>query len=189
MKECPSCSAECKPDETECPQCGADFAYLAEKIAEKEAAAAKIKEKAEKKKLRKKRIIERLAGLIKKMDDNQLISLLEKANDIFEKKDRTHPRLDCLVQAEYVIQNKAYQDYIKDISMGGAFIETSEKFDEGQDITMTLSLSHHVKPFKVIGKVARSMPDGIGVKFVLASQVQEELIKTFVDKVEEFRQK
>jgi hypothetical protein len=44
-----------------------------------------------------------------------------------------------------------------------------------------------VKPFKVVGKVVRSTPNGIGVKFQTASQIQSDLIKGLVKKVEAFK--
>jgi hypothetical protein len=37
------------------------------------------------------------------------------------------------------------------------------------------------KPFKINGEIVRVSPDGIGVKFKIESQVQEEAIKSLID--------
>ena len=47
---------------------------------------------------------------------------------------------------------------------------------------MTFLNSEHKKRLKIEGEIVRIEKEGIGVKFK-ASQVQEEIIKSFVDKV------
>ena len=154
MTKCPKCSYECQPDDAECSQCGTDLVYIQEKIAKKEAEAAE-KEK------EKKRAISRLVELIKKMNDDQLQSLIEFAEEIHRKKKRVHERIPCLIAADCVHQSRASNNYVKDISFGGVFIETGEPLSEGDEITMTLSLSHHVKPFKITGEVVRTASEGV----------------------------
>jgi Tfp pilus assembly protein PilZ len=54
---------------------------------------------------------------------------------------------------------------IKDISAGGAFIEFSRPFPIGQEITLVFSSLGDQKPVRIIGEIAWTGPQGIGVKF------------------------
>ena len=180
MTKCPKCGHPCQPDDTECSQCGTDLAYAKSRIEQEEAAAAeKQKEKKQK--------IARLVDLIKKMDDSQLVSLLDYADELHGKKKRVHERVSCLIMADCLYQGKAFNNYVKDISIGGVFIETEKPFDVGEEMTMTLSLSQHVKPFRVTGDIVRSAALGVGVQFKALTQVQEEMIKSMVDKLERLK--
>ncbi|MFC1814042.1 PilZ domain-containing protein [Thermodesulfobacteriota bacterium] len=180
MTECPNCGQKCQPDDTECSQCGTDFNYLKIKISEEEAAVASKQQE-------RTRLTTRLSELIKEMSEGQLASLVESAEEITGIKKRLHKRVSCLITADCLHQSRASNNYIKDIGFGGVFIETSEPFALGDEITLTLSLSHHVKPFKITGTVVRSVPDGVGVQFKTMSQVQDMLIKGMVEKVEELK--
>ena len=40
------------------------------------------------------------------------------------------------------------------------------------------------KPFKISGEIVRVHTDGIGVKFIIESQVQESVLKGFVDMIQ-----
>ena len=71
--------------------------------------------------------------------------------------------------------------------MGGVFMETRESFSEGEEILLTLSMAHYLKPFKIAGEIVWSTPRGIGVKFKIMSQVQQELIQNLVKQVEKFK--
>jgi Tfp pilus assembly protein PilZ len=179
MKTCPNCSNACDERLKECPQCGTDFVYIEVKRAREKASVTTKKE-------RREQAIKRIVAIAEVLDDRQLETLLAAATDLFERKSRAHPRIGCLIATDYVTRKRAYQDYVKDISLGGVFIETREKFDVGEDITLTLSLSHHFKPFKMHGIIVRADPQGIGVRFETVSALQQDLIKDFVAKIEKF---
>jgi len=180
MTECPNCSKKVQPTDTECSHCGSDLTYIKQKLAEKEAQAAD-------KELEQERVSSLLFELIEKMDESQLVYLLEKAEELHGKKKRVHDRVACLITADCVYQSRAFNHYVKDISFGGVFIETAESPPEGEEISMTLSFSHHSKPFKITGEVVRATPNGIGVQFRTMSQVQEELIQNIVKQVAKFK--
>ena len=181
MKICPNCNAECAPEVTECPQCGTDFTYLAEKRAKKAAEAAKWQARREK-------IISRVNTLMFEMSEDQLIALLSQANEIHTQKNRKHPRIPCLIPTDYVTRQQAYQDYITNISIDGVFIETEQSFEKGEGISLTLALSPHVKPFKVTGTIVQSVENGIGVEFTPTSQIQKDLIRHLVKTIKELRE-
>lgn len=180
MTECPRCNYKRQAEENECPHCGTDFTYIEQKLAREKAQIAE-------KELEKEHVSTRLPELIDMMSDDQLSNLLEYAEELYGKKKREHERYSCLITTDCVYQSRAFNDFIKDISFGGVFIETSESFSQGEEITLTISFSHYSKPFKITGEIVRIAPSGIGVKFKTVSQVQEELVQDLVNKVGEFK--
>jgi Tfp pilus assembly protein PilZ len=93
---------------------------------------------------------------------------------------RENPRKPCLINANYMIQDQNFKSYILDISIGGVFIETNEKFPIGKKITLKFSLPNHPQPFSFSGKIAWSSPRGFGLKFDDVSPQQSDMLKTFV---------
>jgi len=77
--------------------------------------------------------------------------------------------------------NICYKDYIKDISAGGVFIETRMPFSVGQEVSLAFPLPNYQKYIKIIGEIVRISPHGIGVKFRMASQDQEAIIKSLLE--------
>ena len=180
MTECPNCGHDCRPDDSECEKCGTDLVLVKSRIEKEEAEAAERQKE-------KKQKIARLVDLIKKMDESQLMSLLEYAEELQGKKKRVHDRISCMITADCLCQGRASNNYVKDISFGGVFIETTQPFELGQEITMTLSFSHHVKPFKLTGEIVRTDPRGVGVEFKALTQVQQEMLQGMVQKVEKLK--
>lgn len=107
---------------------------------------------------------ERLIELIGNMsEDHQrdLLNSLEKQ----ERGYRKHPRIPCSIETEYKVQNRAYNDLIKNISVGGVYIKTKQTQSTGQEVTMTFLLAEHPKPIKLTGKIVRVSNQGFAVKF------------------------
>jgi Tfp pilus assembly protein PilZ len=61
---------------------------------------------------------------------------------------------------------RTYRNYIKDISLGGVFIFTRNAFQAGQQIRLLFSNGDKTSSVKMLGKVARATPEGIGVEFL-----------------------
>ena len=59
---------------------------------------------------------------------------------------------------------RVYLGLMKNKGDGGAFIETGERFSEGQNISMTIE-STRFESEKRTGKIVRIASHGIGVKF------------------------
>ncbi len=78
---------------------------------------------------------------------------------------RRHPRKPCSIVVDYATQDRAFRDYIRDISKGGVFIETKNFFSLGQEFIMTFSVPNHDRPLKFIGEVVRTDDRGVGVRF------------------------
>ena len=130
----------------------------------------------------KSEIIARLHELIKKMSKEKQQALLIELEKGLCKGKREQERKSFLETVDYTNASGTYRDFIKNISDGGVFIETRNPFSVGEEISMTFLNSEHKKRLKIEGEIVRIEKEGIGVKFK-ASQVQEEIIKSFVDKV------
>ncbi|MBW1841968.1 MAG: PilZ domain-containing protein [Deltaproteobacteria bacterium] len=180
MTKCPNCDHDCRPDDSECEKCGTDLVLVKSRIEKEESEAAERQKE-------KKQKVAKLVDLIKKMDESQLMSLLGYAEELHGKKKRIHDRISCMITADCLHQGRASNNYVKDISFGGLFIETTQPFNLGEEITMTLSLSHHVKPFKLTGIIVRTSPQGVGLEFKDLTQVQQEMVQEMVKKVEKFK--
>jgi Tfp pilus assembly protein PilZ len=139
-----------------------------------------------------------LFKLIVEMSEDQRLILLEQMGHHleFEPPERTvslegtepsmreNPRKSCLINANYQIKGSDYRNYILDISIGGVFIETTDRMKVGDAITLNFTLPDSSQPFSVSGKIAWSGPQGFGVKFDSLRQPQGNAIKSFVDKEE-----
>ena len=94
---------------------------------------------------------------------------------------RKYSRKDFFTIIDYSVGDQYYRDFIQDMSISGVFIKSSHKFSVGQLIRMIFMSRDYEKPFKITGEIVRVSPDGIGVKFKIESQVQEEAIKSLID--------
>jgi Tfp pilus assembly protein PilZ len=139
-----------------------------------------------------------LCKLIIEMSEEQQIILLEQLEALppVEMPERTvslegndsamreNPRKPCLINAKYRVQNKDFKSYILDISIGGVFIETNEKFTIGQKVELNFSLPNHSKPFKLAGTISWGSPRGFGMKFDGVAAQQGEILRSFVEQKE-----
>ena len=81
-----------------------------------------------------------------------------------DEEERVHPRVPCSILVDYVTQEQSCKDVIRNISVGGVFIESSD-LHLGPEITMVFSILDDEQPIKVTGEVAWIGHRGIGVKF------------------------
>ena len=132
--------------------------------------------------LDKSSVVARLHELIKEMSENEQQDLLSELEERLYQKKRVHERKPFPTTVDYLTASGAYRDFIKDISDGGVFIETPRPRSVGESISMTFLLPAHEKRIKVQGVIVRVDAEGFGVKFE-TSQVQKEIIQSFVDKV------
>ena len=127
-------------------------------------------------------VVVRLHELIEKMSKEEQRALLDELEERLSKRKRKHERKPFLTTVDYSTDSGSYRDFIKDISVGGVFIETGTSFLVGKVISMTFLLPEHEKKIKIQGEIIRIDEKGIGVKFK-TTQVQKEIIKSFVDMV------
>ena len=97
---------------------------------------------------------------------------------------RENARKPCLINAGYRIQNRHFNSYILDISIGGVFIETDTNFPVGKDLLLNFTLPNHPQPFTFNGKIAWKSAKGFGVKFENVSVLQGDVLKSFIEQKE-----
>lgn len=130
-------------------------------------------------------IIARIFVLLNQLDKNALLHRLRSLDDPGFKWVRQFPRLACYLLVDFAAGGKAYRSYIRDISASGVFIETSDKFEQGQAVALcfTLAESSEILPFKIKGRVTRIHPDGIGVQYEEMNHYQREILNTLINKI------
>jgi len=135
-----------------------------------------------------------LCKLIVDMTEEQQLILLEQMGECpqvelpvktvnIEESDasmRENLRKPCLIDASYSVQNRKFQSYILDISIGGVFIETDTKFPIGKELLLKFSITDHPQPFSVKGKIAWNSAKGFGLKFENISVLQGESLNSFI---------
>jgi Tfp pilus assembly protein PilZ len=119
--------------------------------------------------------------IVNRMSDDEMLALLKELRERQYRERRKYNRIDFFTIIDYSAGDQYYRDFIQDMSNSGVFIKTSQKFSVGQIIRMTFMSRDYQKPFKINGEIVRVSPDGIGVKFKIESQVQEEAIKSLID--------
>jgi Tfp pilus assembly protein PilZ len=136
-----------------------------------------------------------LFKLIIEMSEDQQLILLEQMGypPEYEPPERTvslegtessmreYRRKSCLINANYQIRGNQFRSYILDISIGGVFVETSDRLKVGETIILNFTLPDATQPFSVSGKIAWSGPQGFGVKFDHLSQPEGNAINSFVE--------
>jgi len=90
---------------------------------------------------------------------------------------RKHDRFECLVAVDYDISDWTYQCFLRDISMGGAYIETEQSFKDGQKIILTLSSPKLNRSCAITGQIVRRDKKAIGVRFDEISLRQKKVIQ------------
>ncbi len=78
---------------------------------------------------------------------------------------RCYPRKTFLKSILFNYRDQRYKGVIKNVSRGGAFIETSARFLYGQSIELVISNNHIDKPKRLKGWIVHSSRRGIGVTF------------------------
>jgi Tfp pilus assembly protein PilZ len=147
------------------------------------------------KQLVKENVTAELFKLIIDMSEDEKFQLLEQLDEIpYEDEPlqtvnldddesfmRENPRKICLIQVKCRIEDRSFKSYVIDISAVGAFIESNDRFAVGQKITMALKLPNYHQALELKGRIARSGPRGIGVKFYDLTQTQETIIRKFIE--------
>lgn len=104
--------------------------------------------------------------LVKSIDKAGLHQLSSRIHDFKHKKDpRKHPRTPYRKIMLFTADNRNYKGFITDISRGGAFIITKNKFSLGQMIHLVIAVDGKKKDVKLKGWVVRLNPKGVGIKF------------------------
>ncbi|MEW6672610.1 MAG: PilZ domain-containing protein [Thermodesulfobacteriota bacterium] len=106
----------------------------------------------------------RLIELIHAMPVDQQRDLL-KLLEWGRRDQRKYVRKACGRPAALSVRDNRYEGVAKNISDGGMFIETPATVSVGQEVSLTISLFSFEEPVTITGKVIRTEPVGVAVKF------------------------
>ena len=78
---------------------------------------------------------------------------------------RKHPREDCLIEANYMVQGRWHRGSIQNVSDGGAYISSirGEQFSPDEEVFLVARI--RVLREQLRAKIAWVSPNGIGVEF------------------------
>ncbi len=84
---------------------------------------------------------------------------------------RRYPRKDCFYSLDYMVQDRRYRGFLRNVSEGGAHIRPGAKFCIGDEVL--LYAPSPVSRNHIRGRIAWVGSSGIGVKFVKPESVNE----------------
>ena len=90
-----------------------------------------------------------------------------------------------MISVDYAVQGHAFTDLIRNIGVGGVFIESPVPVSVGQKISVVLLLPNYPTSFKIIGEVVQTNPRGFGIKFKNVPKYQDEMIKSLIEKLDD----
>ncbi len=93
---------------------------------------------------------------------------------------RKHKRYECHVAAQYEVDNQRFQCFLRDISVGGAYLETDRLIKIGQSLTLFLSESVEESQVPIEGKAVHRDHHGVGVQFKTLTLKQKKLIRSIL---------
>ncbi len=79
--------------------------------------------------------------------------------------DRYFPREEYFSQISFHSDERLYAGNIKNISLGGAFVQSLDIFPVGQTLTVVIPFTHKAKTVKRTGKVVWNNGEGFGFEF------------------------
>ncbi len=97
------------------------------------------------------------------------------------KNSRSHERYDLLVALDFDIKNMTRHCSLRDISLGGAYIETDHPIAMGEKITISLSSPVLKSSCSIDATVVRKDANGIGIRFQFNGPHQGQMIQTMIN--------
>ena len=125
---------------------------------------------------RLKEMLEDVSAYIDNLSAEQKQRALSELEELLEQDRRENPRIPCSIPVTCETEHRVFEDFIRDISAGGAFVETSAAFSPGETISLTFSSPKLDEPIKITGQIVWKARKGIGVKFATLSKNLEAVI-------------
>jgi Tfp pilus assembly protein PilZ len=125
----------------------------------------------------------RLIELIVMMSDEEKQSLVEELEERLHIKKRKQGRKPYFSTVCYTARDGAHVDFIQNISAGGVFIGTSLPPSVGEEVTLAFPLPISQEHIMLDGEIVWTTKQGMGVKFNLINNEDEERIKGLVDMI------
>ena len=124
-------------------------------------------------------VTKRLISMILDMPVEEQEELLLEITEWQNRTKRRYQRQACKKHVAFSSQNRIFGGLIKDFSEYGVFIESKQSFAIGQPLVMTFEVPNSKEQVRITGKIVRTLPNGIGVKF---NMLIKDLMNRFVKK-------
>ncbi|MFP4533884.1 MAG: PilZ domain-containing protein [Desulfobacterales bacterium] len=114
-------------------------------------------------------VIARLYELIQQLTDEERHQLLMDLEDHLTPKKRKYPRKNYFMSVQFSINGRMFNGFIKNISSGGAYVETLkdhlQHLEKGRPLVLTFQHPDTQGHVKITGEIVRVNATGIGVHF------------------------
>lgn len=93
---------------------------------------------------------------------------------------RQHPRYDCHINVDFDISDWSYEGIIKNISLGGVYIETHHPVTVGSEMMLALTSVDNWRHCTIKGTAVRRDTNGVGVVFQGLSLYQQQVVQSYL---------
>ncbi len=109
----------------------------------------------------------------------------DQASQTIDLDEREAPRKPCLLSVDFSTEDISHNDIVRDISIGGLFIETGAAISIGRELELNFQIPDSSETMKVSGKIVWKNENGVGLQFNNLNKEQAELIKHYTDEQKE----
>lgn len=122
--------------------------------------------------------LEQIADDLPEGERQQLLALISSwRQDLRQGKRETYTEL-----VRFQSEHGVHYGHVKDINVGGCFIECRGAFQTGEWVKFTLTFISSPNPIKVSGTIVRRTATGIGIRFEHSSPSQTRELETVIAK-------
>jgi hypothetical protein len=115
----------------------------------------------------------RMSDLVKHLSIEEQRILARLLNNWEKRDQRLHPRIPCAIVTEYRASSRSYKDTIKNISLGGAFIESTNGLPANREINQRFFFPNFEIPIRSNSKIIWTAPFGFGVQFEIIADKEK----------------
>ncbi len=98
-------------------------------------------------------------------EEKEIEHLKNSINNLVNDK-RNSYRMSYIAKLCYTSLDSFGEEYSRNISTSGMFLETMDPFYIGQDVLLSIPFTGAEKYAKIKGEVVRITPHGVGIKFI-----------------------
>ena len=108
---------------------------------------------------------QRLSELLNNLTLDEQRMLARLLNDWNDREQREEQRIECSIVTEYIVHNRPHRAKIRNISLGGAFIESQDSLRVNQEISQSFFVPNFEIPIRTKSRIVWTGADGFGVQF------------------------
>ncbi len=112
-----------------------------------------------------KAVAQRLSELLNNLTLDEQRILARLLSDWNDREQREEQRTECSIVTEYIVHNRPHRARIRNISLGGAFIESQDSLRVNQEISQSFFVPNFEIPIRTKSRIVWTGPDGFGVQF------------------------